>query len=117
MAREITLEDITFDGNECSQINSDRTPVTVTNSTFINGMQDSYINLRGAALLVDNTNFTQAQDAKAHGRGISCVNCPSVDISNSEFSDLQGYVGGAIYLRDSKDGNIQNTTFYDNLAT
>ena len=51
----INITDSSFDGNDCSFVYADRTPVAVLRTSFSHGQNYPYINMKGSVLYLKNS--------------------------------------------------------------
>jgi hypothetical protein len=97
-----------------------------TNNMYITTGNGSLKFLNCSDVSIDSSNFTN--NSAFGGGGIYLDNCEDVDIVNSLFeantsqSDSEesitwGYPGGAIFVMDSSEINIQNNQFFHNITT
>ena len=107
LASLIHISHSSFSNNNCTYVYSDRTPVEIQHSTLTNGLLNSYVNVVGSALLIENSVFANStKKSTAFGRGVKCVSCTQVSISESTFENLYGQKGGAIYIDKSYQGQL-----------
>lgn len=113
----LNINNSNFYANDCSQVRSDRTQVQITNSDFSGGLRQSYLSVTGAPVTIKGSTVRDSsKELVTLGRGLSCVGCYDVLISESTFTDLHGYLGGAIYFKDSSVVRIQDSGISANKA-
>ena len=123
----ISVINSNFTANDCSYIYSDRTPVEIAHSRFVEGKRSPYVNMKGSILSVFASDFSNTTnpselsnttylDYKTLGKAIKCEECTQVVIKDSNFSKLQGNKGGAIYLKNSLETYLQSNTFEGNVG-
>ena len=111
-AESVSLENTSITNSDCTYVYSDRTPVKLDNSLFSSGLRKPYILVKDSSIEVKDTTFSDSVfDSISKGRGLSCIDCTSVDIVTSTFSGLKGYMGGALYLKDSNRVTLTKNTF------
>ena len=99
LADEVRVEHIEISDSSCSYIYSDRTPVIVTDSKLSGGKKKPYISMIGSSINMEGSTLSDSVvDNVSKGRGFNCLGCTEVTIKNSNFTGLNGYLGGAIYL-------------------
>ena len=118
MASLIDVKDTTISDSGCSYIFSDRTPVVARGIHFTSGYESPYIRVMGSQLEVSESVFSAALqiDPSVKGRAINCDLCTKLNVTGSQFNDLQAYQGGAVFVKNSANGTLQNNSFTGNLA-
>jgi hypothetical protein len=67
--------------------------VSIRNSSAVSSIYADSVSLGAVKLSIYGNSGTAAT-----GGGISCINCPSLNIDQSSFINLNGTLGGAIYV-------------------
>lgn len=107
LASLIRISDSVLSNNDCSYVYSDRTPVEIESTTFTDGLRSPYVNMVGSALLIQDSVFTNATvDKFVDGRGVKCIGCTQISITDSHFENMSSQKGGALYIDKSNQGQI-----------